>query len=207
MSGLTLLLGGMLIGFSLAVPVGPVGVLCIRRTLAHGDRHGFFTGLAAATADAVYGAIAAFGITLISDFIFQERFWFRLIGGALLIVLGVRTFRAHPERDPTPVNGNNHAGTFVTTFILTLTNPMSVFAFAAVFAGLGASIIGSSNLDRLAVVAGVFLGSFLWFSMLTTVVHIFKEKIQTNGIVLINKISGGLIILFGCFAFLSLLLT
>lgn len=202
----TLLLRGVLIGFSLALPVGPVGILCIRRTLAHGDRRGFLTGLAAASADAVYGAVAAFGITLVSDFITSELVWFRLLGGSMLIVLGVRTFRSHPERDLVNATGNNHAETFVSTFILTLTNPMSVFAFAAVFAGLGSAVVGSTTLDRFSVVVGVFLGSFLWFALLTTVVHFFKEKIQSGGIVLINKISGGIILLFGLLTFASLLL-
>ena len=202
---LSLLLRGVLIGFSLAVPVGPVGVLCIRRTLAKGDTQGFLTGLAAASADAVYGAVAAFGITLVSDFISAQQFWFRLFGGAILLFLGVRTFRSHPERDPITTNGNNHAGTFLSTFLLTLTNPMTVFAFAAVFAGLGSAVIGNSFVDRLSVVAGVFLGSFLWFALLTSVVHLFKQRIQTNGIVLINKISGTLILLFGTAAFVSIL--
>jgi threonine/homoserine/homoserine lactone efflux protein len=205
MSELTLFLRGVVIGFSLAVPVGPVGILCIRRTLAHGDKRGFFTGLAAASADAIYGAVAAFGVTLVSDFITAELVWFRLLGGIMLIALGLRTYRSHPERDPAPSNGSNHTGIFVSTFILTLTNPMSVFAFAAVFAGLGSAVIGHTTIDRFSLVAGVFLGSFLWFGLLTTIVHIFKEKIQTDGIILINKIAGGIIMFFGAVAFLSLL--
>lgn len=191
---------GLVIGFSLAAPVGPVGVLCIRRTLAHGSRRGLIVGLSAASADMVYGIVAAFGVTLISDFISNQQHWFRLIGGILLIILGYRTFHAHPEKEKISNGGNNHARAYLSIFFLTLTNPMTLFAFAAVFAGVGLDkIVGDHSYASL-LVAGVFLGSFLWFSSLTLMTRIFKEKVTTRGLVLINKIAGTLLILFGIVA-------
>ena len=128
------LLKGLAIGFSLAAPVGPIGILCIRRTLAHGNKRGIIIGLSAASADMVYGIVAAFGVTLISDFISQQQHWIRLVGSIFLFILGYHTFFSHPATDIVTDKKNRHARTFVSIFLLTLTNPMTLFAFAVVFA-------------------------------------------------------------------------
>jgi threonine/homoserine/homoserine lactone efflux protein len=200
------LLKGLAIGFSLAVPVGPIGVLCIRRTIAFGSKRGLIVGLSAASADMLYGIVAAFGITLISDFISNHHQWIRLVGGCVLLVLGYRTFRSHPATDTITDETNGHTRLFISTFLLTLTNPMTMFAFAAVIAGIGVENVLSNHWFATMLVAGVFLGSLSWFSLLTTLVHFFKEKISTDGIVLVNKIAGSLLILFGVFALWSGLL-
>jgi threonine/homoserine/homoserine lactone efflux protein len=194
------LLEGLVIGFSLAAPVGPVGVLCIRRTLAYGSKRGLIVGLSAACADMIYGIIAAFGVTLISDFITHQQHWIRLLGGILLMLLGYRTFHSHASTD-TPINGTNrYVRAFISTFLLTLTNPMTLFAFAAVFAGVGLNKIIGNNWSGTFLVTGVFLGSLSWFTLLTALVHFFREKITANGLTLVNKIAGTLLILFGAFA-------
>jgi len=198
------LLEGIAIGFSLAAPVGPVGVLCIRRTLAYGSKRGLIVGLSAACADMLYGIVAAFGVTLISNFITHEQQWIRLVGGVLLLILGYRTFHSHASTD-TPINGTNghHIRAFISTFLLTLTNPMTLFAFAAVFAGIGLDKIIGDNWSGTFLVSGVFLGSVSWFALLTALVHFFREKITANGLALVNKIAGTLLILFGAFAVLK----
>jgi threonine/homoserine/homoserine lactone efflux protein len=197
------LLRGIAIGFSLAAPVGPIGVLCIRRTLAHGSKRGLIVGLSAACADMMYGIVAAFGVTLISNFIFDNQNMIRLVGGILLLVLGYRSFHSHPATDTESNSTNGHARAFITTFLLTLTNPMTLFAFAAVFAGIGLEkIIGDYSLATF-LVLGIFLGSMSWFSLLTTLVHFFREKISTDGIALVNKIAGTLLMIFGTFAICS----
>jgi threonine/homoserine/homoserine lactone efflux protein len=197
------LLKGLAIGFSLAAPVGPVGILCIRRTLAHGSKRGIIIGLSAASADMVYGAVAAFGVTLISNFISQEQHWIRLIGGILLLILGYRTFISHPATDSIITPKNGHTRTFVSTFFLTLTNPMTLFAFAAIFAGIGLDKIMGLHGYSIFLVAGIFLGSLTWFSLLTTLVHFFRDIITTDGLVIINKIAGSLLALFGIIALWS----
>ena len=106
---LVLFFKGLLIGFSIAAPVGPIGVLCIRRTLAESRATGFVSGLGAATADAFYGAVAGFGLTLVSVFLQGQEFWFRLIGGAFLGYLGVRTFLAKPADQATTPNSNSNS--------------------------------------------------------------------------------------------------
>jgi len=148
----------------------------------------------------VYGIIAAFGVTLISDFIVHQQHWMRLVGGILLIILGYRTYHAHPEKEKISNGANNHTRAYLSTFLLTLTNPMTLFAFAAVFAGVGLDKIADDHWSASMLVAGVFLGSFLWFCTLTLMTRIFKEKVTTQGLVLINKIAGSLLILFGMVA-------
>ena len=196
-------LKGLAIGFSLAAPVGPIGVLCIRRTLAHGSRRGLIIGLSAASADMVYGIVAAFGVTLISNFIAQEQHWIRLIGGFFLFVLGYHTYFSHPATDTITSGKNGHARTFVSTFLLTLTNPMTLFAFAVVFAGIGIDKSMGHHSYATFFVAGIFLGSLSWFSLLTSLVRFFREIITTDGLVIINKVAGSLLTLFGAIALWS----
>src|SRR3712207_2953311 len=134
-----LFLEGIIIGLAIAAPVGPIGVLCIRRTLADGRTSGFVSGLGAATADAVYGAIAAFGLTLITDFLLGGASWLRLVGGAFLLYLGIKTFLARPAERAAEVRGGGLPGAYASTLFLTLTNPTTILSFVAIFAGLGRS--------------------------------------------------------------------
>jgi threonine/homoserine/homoserine lactone efflux protein len=197
------LFNGLAIGFSLAAPIGPVGVLCIRRTLAHGERRGLLVGLSAASADMVYGIIAASGVTLISNFIIHEQHWIRFIGGILLMGLGYHTFHSHPDAKKNVNGTTGHTRAFFSAFLLTLTNPMTLFAFAAVFAGIGLQRILGDRWSATLLVVGIFLGSLLWFSLLTLLTRIFKENITTRGLVLVNKTAGILLALFGVIALAS----
>lgn len=202
----SVLLKGVIIGFSLAAPIGPVGMMCIRRTLTHGHLRGFMSGLGAATADAVYAVVAAFGITLVSNFIIQQEYWIRLIGGILLVLLGIRNLLVQPV-ERSPKNGvNGHASAFVSMFFLTFTNPMTLFAFAVVFAGIGAgSAVGEGNtLTASFLVAGVFLGSALWFLLMTSAIHFYKDKFKLWGLKVVNIIAGSFILLCGIIILLSL---
>ncbi|OFX32959.1 MAG: lysine transporter LysE, partial [Armatimonadetes bacterium RBG_16_67_12] len=134
---LNFLLRGLLIGFSIAAPVGPIGVLCIRRTLAHGRTAGFVSGLGAATADALYGGVAGFGLTAVSGVLVDQQVWLRLVGVAFLIYLGIRTFLARPSDRAAAAAASGLISAYGSTLILTLTNPMTILSFAAIFAGLG----------------------------------------------------------------------
>ena len=119
-------LRGLLIGFSIAAPVGPIGVLCIRRTLAQGRVAGFVSGLGAASADMVYGAIAAFGLTAVTGLLVRQQEWLRLLGGLFLCYLGLRTLLARPGGSSADAEGRSRAGAYLSTFALTLTNPMTI---------------------------------------------------------------------------------
>jgi threonine/homoserine/homoserine lactone efflux protein len=194
------LLRGGIIGISIAAPVGPIGVLCIRRTLAEGRIAGLMTGLGAATADAVYGCIAAFGLTFVSSFLISQQTWLRLIGGVFLCFLGIRTFLAKPAAQAAEAEGAGLGSTYASTFFLTLTNPMTILAFAAIFAGLGLSSAGGDYLSAILLVLGVFLGSALWWLLLSGGIGLFRDRFRVSGLIWVDRISGAIIIGFGLLA-------
>jgi len=192
------------IGFSIAAPVGPIGVLCIRRTLADGRAAGLVTGLGAATADAIYGFMAAFGLTVLTDFLVGAQGWIRLLGGGFLLYLGIRTMRTAPAERAARLRGSGLFGAYATTFMLTLTNPMTILSFAAIFATIG---VGTSRAEPLAawsLVLGVFLGSALWWLTLSGVVGMLRSRFDLGHLVWVNRISGGIITAFGIAAIVSL---
>ena len=227
----TFLPRGLLIGFSIAAPVGPIGVLCIRRTLADGRAVGFVSGLGAATADAAYGAIAGFGLTAISGALIGGQTWLRLVGGLFLVYLGIRTLLSHPAEPPagpgresgpgreagaqrgvggsgpaatdTPAARRPLAGAYATTLVLTLTNPMTILSFAAIFAGLGiatARDYGSAAL----LVAGVFTGSAVWWFILSGIAATLRGRMGAGSLRWVNAVAGVVILTFGALALLSL---
>lgn len=198
------LLRGLLIGLSIAAPVGPIGVLCIRRTLAAGRVYGLVSGLGAATADAFYGSVAGFGLTFLSSFLIEQRFWLRLIGGLFLCYLGIRTFLAQPAERAAAAKSTGLTGAYASTLLLTLTNPTTIFSFAAIFAGLGLASVSGSYLSSGLLVLGVFLGSALWWFVLSGGVSLFREKLGTRQLRWINRLSGGIILAFGALALASL---
>ena len=188
----------------MAVPIGPIGIMCIRKTLAEGHSRGLIIGLGAATADSMYGIIAAFGLTFVSDVIATQHFWLRLVGGGLLLFLGIRTFRAKRKDPSIPLDNKGLLRSYVSSFVLALTNPVTIFAFVAVFAafGLGHRL---SIISACILVLGVFAGSCLWFLALGYVATLFRKKLDSGGLRWVNRISGVLIILSGVAAFVSLI--
>ena len=197
--GLSFFLKGLAIGFSIAAPVGPIGILCIRRSLAHGFAIGLATGLGAAVADAMYGCVAAFGLTAISTFLVRQQLWLGFIGGAFLCYLGARTFISRPSEESRETTSTGLFASFASTLFLTLTNPMTILSFLAVFAGLG---LGNSPSYGAAtvLVGGVFVGSALWWLILSAGVSIFRSRITTGTMRWINRFSGALILGFGIYA-------
>lgn len=199
-------LKSLFIGFVIAAPVGPIGVLCARRTLLHGRRAGFFSGMGAATADAIYGFIAAFGLTFVSGFLVEYQSWLRLIGGALLVHMGVKAFRALPvKKCELPRSARHYAGMYSSTFFLTLTNPMTIFSFAAVFAGFGLAGIKGSALSSGILVLGVFLGSALWWLFLVVLFSLYGRRFHSHELVWVNRVTGAIITASGVLALGSLL--
>ena len=195
---------GLVIGFSIAAPVGPIGVLCIRRTLADGRMSGFVSGTGAATADALYGCIAGFGVTYISGFLIGQQFWFRLIGALFLGYLGVKTFFSKPAEASSKAEGKGLAGAYASTLFLTLTNPVTILAFAAIFAGLGLGNSAGSYTAGMFLVLGVFLGSAAWWLFLSTGVGLFRAWFNGPRLRWVNRLSGVIIGGFGFLALLSL---
>jgi len=182
---------GFVLGFSIAAVVGPIGMLCIRRTLVTGFAIGFVSGLGAATADATYAAIAGFGITALSSLLIGQQLWLRIVGGAFLLYLGLRTLRSTPATRAAdlPATGVRLAGAYSSTLALTLSNPMTIMSFAAIFAGIGAS--GAD------LVTGVFTGSAAWWLVLASLVTRLRARLTQRWFRLINILSGALITAFG----------
>jgi len=204
MQGIHYLIKGLIIGLSISVPVGPIGILCIRRTLSRGRMVGFLSGLGAATADGLYGAIAGFGLTFLVDFLIGKQIWLRLIGGALLCILGAKTFLSKPAEQGAAEDGSNRWHAYLSTFFLTLTNPLTILFFVAVFAGLGIGNEGGHYLLAGILVSGVFVGSGMWWLVLSGFTGLLQKLLNPKRLQWLNRISGLIILGFGLFALLDL---
>jgi threonine/homoserine/homoserine lactone efflux protein len=199
--GLWLLSKGLMAGLAIAVPVGPVNVLCASRTLSKGRLSGLMSGFGAATADALYGAIAGFSITFLIDFLERQEFWIRVFGGILLVGIGVMYFRK-PAQAPNPKNDDSSIHSdYSSTLLLTLTNPTTVLSFVAVLAGLGMGGQRAWWLTFL-LVGGIFLGSMLWWVILVLLVNRFRDRFDQSAMCWMNRIAGIAIGGFGVVTFL-----
>ncbi len=204
---ISFILKGILIGFSIAAPVGPIGVLCIRRTLASGRLAGLLSGLGAATADAFYGLLSAGGLTVISGFLIGHQTWLRLFGGIFLGYLGVKTFLTRPARlveDKAEPKAISRLKDYSSTFLLTLTNPMTILSFAAIFGGLGLGSTSGGIAPAVGLVGGVFLGSAAWWMLLSGGMSLLRRKVSAGWLVWVNRVSGLVIAGFGAAAVLSI---
>jgi threonine/homoserine/homoserine lactone efflux protein len=190
---------GLIIGFSIAAPVGPIGVLCIQRTINGGYRSGLLTGVGAATADAVYGSVAAFGLTAISHFLIRYVTWFSIIGGIFLCFLGVKVFLSKPNNNPWTLNNAKYLHAYISSFFLTVTNPMTILFFVGIFSGFGIIAKFGRYATALTLVSSVFLGSVLWWLLLSSLAYSFRTKFSSVIVHWINKVSGLVIITFGLF--------
>lgn len=209
---------GLIVGFLVAAPVGPVAVMCIHRTIAHGRLSGYICGLGAALADTVFGAIAALGLGFIASEIVANQGWLRIVGGTILCALGLRLVLARrlgprasaqelaEERDqarereaagPAKLGLHEHIGNFASAFAVMITNPITLFSFAAIFAAIDIGGIGNQARWALSLIAGVFTGGAIWWSTLILVSALFSHRVDATGILWINRCSGALILTFG----------
>jgi threonine/homoserine/homoserine lactone efflux protein len=195
---------GLLIGLSIAMVVGPMSVLVIRRTLAEGRLAGLISGLGVAAGDTIYGALGGFGLTFITGFLINGQFWLRLVGGGFLIYLGLKTLVPRPAEKAARAAGQDLPGYFIAMLLLTLTNPLTIISFAGIMAGLGIGGASGNYLSAAILVAGVTVGSASWWLILTTAISLFRNKITPNGMAWINRLSGVIILGFGLLALLSL---
>jgi threonine/homoserine/homoserine lactone efflux protein len=197
---ITLLIRGFVLGFTIAAAVGPIALLCIRRTLAEGRVVGLASGMGVATADATYGAVAAFGLTAVTDLLVDWRRGLGLVGGLFLLWLAWRTIRSVPGEVASAANGARRGllGAYLSTLGLTLTNPMTILSFAALFVGL--NVTGGNAAGAALLTLGVFAGSAAWWVVLVTVVGAMRSRLTPAGMRRINVASGALIGAFALFA-------
>ncbi len=190
-----MLLKGLILGFSIAAPVGPIGVLCIRRSLINGWLAGVLSGLGAATADGLYGMLAVFGLAAALNNVSQDSVWLvvlRIIGGLFLGYMAIKTMLSRPATEGANAQADNLWAMYASTLFLTLTNPLTILSFATVFAGLGITAYGW---DSIWLVVGVTVGSALWWLLLCGSVSLLRERVQAYSL-WINRISGVIILGF-----------
>jgi len=197
-----LLLKSFILGFSVSAPVGPIGLLCIQRILSRGRTAGFMTGLGAASANLIYASIAAFGFSVVSSFLVEQQLILKMIGGVFLLYLGVKTFIKKPSSAADNLEGESLFAMFLSTFVLMITNPVTILNFVAMFAGLGFEQSAASSLVAVSLISGVFLGAITWWIILSYVVSLFRNKIRPH-LSKVNKIAGLLIILLGVLSFIG----
>ena len=197
MTILTLIGKGMLIGFATAVPIGPVGILCIQQSISKGKRCGIATGLGAATADTIFGTIAIFGVTLVSSFLKPNVNIIQLIGGVVIILFGAHMYFKKHQQKEIEITASTLIHSYMTTLFITLTNPMTILGYMVLITIFSISETSSNIFFSVIVIIGIFLGSTLWFSILTAVSTFAKTKINPNKLTILNKVFGILIAVCG----------
>jgi threonine/homoserine/homoserine lactone efflux protein len=202
---------GSVIGFLIAIPVGPAAALCIRRSIGVGAVAGYVTGVGAALGDALFGALAAFGLNYVQQFVTAHEAWLRGVGGMVFTVMGWTTMRHRPRNVGDPVmhdrdhNVSTHLHFASSSFFITVFNPLTVMAFGAAFAGRNLAGVGASIVDASLLVAGVFTGALVWWTILCTTAVALRQHFTGNGMLWLNRISGAIILVFGSLALASLL--
>jgi threonine/homoserine/homoserine lactone efflux protein len=187
---------GAAAGLAIAAPVGPIGLLCIRRTLNRGRLAGFVSGLGAASADLIYGMAAATGITALNAWLLHRASWLSVAGAVFLIALGIRTWRERPAGESASARDGGLGASFGSTFLLTLTNPMTIVSFAGLMAGLGA-MAASSKAAPFSLAAGVFLGSAAWWLLLAGTTGLLRHRLSPESLRWANRIAAVALIGFG----------
>ena len=194
----------LLLGLAIAAPIGPIGTLCINRTLDKGFVAGVAGGLGTALADALYAALAAIGFAAFSGLLMIIDTPLRLIGGAFMLWLGFKSLNATPAPGVAKVSARDLLGTTAATFTLTIVNPMTILSFTALFAGLGLAT-SATGMRALLVVAGVFTGSMLWWVILSGGISIVRHRLPVSFAVWISRLSGILLLGFGAWALVTAL--
>jgi len=196
-SALLYLIKGIVVGMVIAVPAGPVGVLCVRRTFFEGALFGIVSGLGAAIADTIFGIIAGLGLTVVRDLLLGNQEWLGAFGGLYLLAIGWRTVRSRANADPQPITGENLAAAFASTFALTITNPITILAFAAIFAKVGFDSDGVSLILVMILVGGVFVGSLVWWLGLSFGIAALRRFAHMQHLAWVNRVSGTILIVSG----------
>lgn len=209
---MSLFIKGSLIGFLVAMPIGPIAILCIQRTLLRGQLSGIFTGLGVACADAVYGSVSAFGLSFVYNFIERQQLLIRVLGALLLLFIGIKTLMTKEFTSPSinvPLKTHDYKTSlfksFSSAFFITLTNPLTLFLFTGILSWLNIDIDQETAFNSISLVFGIFLGSFAWFFILSTIVNMFKNKFSFSYLKWLNIISGLAIIIFAGLILVSII--
>ncbi len=189
---------GIIFGLIVTAPLGPLGILCIQRTINRGWLSGLITGIAAAFADIMYAIIAGFSVSVIANFLNENQLIIRIVGGVIVTFLGVRIYMSNPAKQfrRQKTQKRTYISDFISGFLITITNPIVIVFFGAAFAGLGLDNAESGK-SVIITIIGVFMGAIGWWISLTVLVNIFRDKINLRKLWWINKITGAFVVLFG----------
>ena len=196
---LPLPLRSLIIGFTIAMAVGPITLLVVRRTMEHGGVYGFVSGLGVAAADATYGAVAAFGLTALTNLLVSAHTALGIIGGTIIVLIGLRTIAAHPSGPAADTDRPGLPGAFASIYALTMTNPLTIVLYAGVFAAIGLGS-GGSVVDAAVVTLAILAGSGLWWVVLCSVVAWVRGRVSTTALLWVNRVSGAALVAFGALA-------
>lgn len=194
---------GILLGLSVSIPLGPIGIICLHRTLSRGRMSGFVSGLGAAVADTFFAAVAGFGLSVFLKFFTEQKLYLTLGGGLVLIILGIFLFFSNTIKQARQQQKSNKLlSDFISVFFLTISNPLTILFFTAMLSGF--NILDDGSFDKTAIaIFGIFTGAMLWWFTLTTLVNLFRRKFRLRRLWYLNRITAVLIIIFGIFAFVS----
>jgi threonine/homoserine/homoserine lactone efflux protein len=201
---LPLPLRGLILGFTIASAVGPITLLVIRRTIDHGGIYGFASGLGVAAADATYGGIAAFGLTALTGALVANRPLLGFVGGAVIVLMGIRTMRSNPSIAARDTDRPGLPGAFASIYALTMANPLTIVLYVGVFAGIG-FVAGASFLDAAVLTLAVWLGSTLWWVVLCSIVAWVRGRVSSTALLWVNRVSGAALVVFGAIAVIAAL--
>jgi len=203
----SLLWEGFLIGIAVSVPLGPLGMLCIKRTVNKNWKSGFLSGLGIAASDVMYAIVAGFSLNIIIDFIATYEIYFKILGASMVVILGLYIFMSNPAKDIQKFQrkGTSYLQDFLTAFLLTVTNPLSVFVFIAIFTSYSLVLQLSQIVEALLIIGGIFVGGASWWFLLTGMAHLFRHKLTINTLWWANKIIGLSVILIAVGLFIFLL--
>ena len=203
---MTFFIKGLVLGFIICVPFGPIGLLCVRRTLMDGKVAGIASVLGASVVDALYCAIAGLGVSYISNFLSDERAVLRVAGGLILIAMGIKIFFTHPAEKTPEASGHGLVASFGSSFFLMLTNPLAILVFTATFSALGIGGWQDAYISTGMLVIGVFVGSALWAPIFVAGINLFSPRLTLSQLRLANEVAGIILVLFGVLACLLALL-
>lgn len=208
MQHIEFLLKGLVVGLIVSIPMGPVGVLCIQKTVNKGRILGFLSGVGAASADTIYAIVAAFGVSYITNFLDKHQATMQIVGIIIFLYLGIRMVSNNPIKQyryhQSSTRKRNIVKDFLSVFFITLTNPLTIIFFGAAFATLGLLNTIEHPINAYLLILGIFVGASSWWFTLTSLVNIFRKKFRLRNIFIINRLSGYVIIALSVIAFFKL---
>ena len=200
------LVQGFIVGIGASIPLGPLGILCVQKTLSKGRNSGLITGLGSAASDTFYAGISLLGLAFIQNLIKEQKDWIMLIGGIIIVLIGIKIYLTNPLKQVKQNNGNKkRLEDFFEAFFMTITNPGAIFLIIGLFAVVGIDVTSgeTSKFKIFSILWGVFGGATFWWFILSTTINVFRKKFRLKQLIMVNKVSGIIIAVLGIISVIS----